>query len=94
MITTIRLNKDIQRQLKLRSAETGISQLELANKFISEGLKNNPIKNKKTSVSLEEFDKLLAHDKPKGNNLKKFANLVNSPVIDEVAEKKETYRGA
>ena len=41
MLTTIRLDKEIQKQLKLRSAETGKSQLELANQYILEGLRNN-----------------------------------------------------
>lgn len=94
MVTTIRLSKDIQRQLKLRSAETGISQLELANRFISEGLKKDYNQKKDSSNSLEEYDKLLAHDKKEGNNLKKFANLVTTPfAIDEVVEKKGVYRG-
>ena len=90
MLTTIRLDKEIQKQLKLRSAETGKSQLELANQYILEGLRNN----KPSNMSLEEMDKLLAHDKPEGNNLRKFANLVsNSCEVDEVKEKKESYRG-
>lgn len=94
MVTTIRLNKDIQRQLKLRSAETGISQLELANRFILEGLKKDYNQQNNSSDSLEEYDRLLSHDKKNGNNLKKFANLVTTPfTIDEVAEKKGVYRG-
>ena len=94
MVTTIRLSKDIQRQLKLRSAETGISQLELANKFISEGLNKSNNQQDNSSNTLEEYDKLLSHDKKEGNNLKKFANLVTTPfTIDEVAEKKGVYRG-
>ena len=90
MVTTIRLDKDIQQQLKLRSAETGKSQLELANQFILEGLENH----KPQKMTLNEISKLLSHDNPKGNNLKKFVNLVNNKhEIDEIKEKKEIYRG-
>lgn len=35
MITTIRVDKSLQQQLKLRSAETGVSQLALANNYYS-----------------------------------------------------------
>ena len=38
-ITTIRIDKDLQQQLKLKSAETGKSQLDLANQYILDGLK-------------------------------------------------------
>lgn len=31
VVTTIRINKELQQQLKLKSAETGKSQLDLAN---------------------------------------------------------------
>ncbi len=39
MITTIRIDKDLQQQLKMKSAETDKSQLDLANQYILEGLK-------------------------------------------------------
>lgn len=35
MITTIRVDKSLQQQLKLRSAETDVDQLDLANKYYS-----------------------------------------------------------
>ena len=41
MATTIRIDENIKQQLKLKSAQTGISQLDLANKYILNGL--NPI---------------------------------------------------
>ena len=55
--------------------------------------KNNNHKSN-SSAKLEEYDKLLSHDNKKGNNLKKFANLVTTPfTVDEVVEKKSVYRG-
>lgn len=90
MVTIIRLNKEIQRRLKIKSAKTGLSQLELANKYISEGLKNDSI-DFNCNKRLKEIDKLLNHDKPEGNHLKYFANLVTNE-INEVKEKKEVYK--
>lgn len=96
MTTTIRINTEIKKQLKIRSAETGISQLELANQYILEGLQKNIEHNNSHDYTekLTEISKLLKHDNPKGNNLHQFANLIENPyVIDEVKEKKESYRG-
>ena len=52
--TTRTVAQEIQKQLKLRSAETGKSQLELANQYILEGLRNN----KPSNLSLDEIDGL------------------------------------
>lgn len=38
MIAIIEIDKDIERKLKLRSIETGIPVMELANKYILKGL--------------------------------------------------------
>ena len=62
MTTTIRLNENIKELLKLKSAETGISQLELANKYILKGLKEDTTP-KKEMMSLEEIEELLDTDK-------------------------------
>ena len=40
MATTIRINEDIKKQLKLKRVATGVSQFNLANKYIIEGIKN------------------------------------------------------
>ena len=62
MSTTIRINKDVKELLKLKSVETGISQIDLANKYILEGIKfdNTPNKPLKT---IEEIEKILEYDK-------------------------------
>ena len=44
-------------------------------------------------IMIKNHDENPIHDKPEGNNLRKFANLVsNSSELDEVKEKKESYR--
>lgn len=92
MITTIRVNKDLQQQLKLKSAETGRSQLDLVNKYILDGLKNDktPIK---PAMSLEEIEKLLKHDLPDGDKVsKKLVGLVDNEFkTDAVKLKKLVY---
>ena len=62
MATTIRINEDVKQRLKLQSIETGISQLDLANRYIIEGIKydNTP---KKPIKTIEELEKTLKHDK-------------------------------
>lgn len=47
MVATIRIDEDIKRLLKLKSFQTGITQLDLANKYILNGLKNDNSPNKK-----------------------------------------------
>lgn len=93
MITTIRIDKDLQQQLKLKSAEIGVSQLDLANKYILEGLKadNTP---KKPAMSLEEIEKLLKHDLPEGDKVsKKLIGLVDNSVKTNAFElKKAPYK--
>lgn len=77
MLTTIRINKDLQKQLKLKSVETGISQLELANRYIFDGLKKDDAPKEKV-MSLEEIEKLIDRDKPEGNGLDKIDSLFTS----------------
>lgn len=44
--------------------------------------------------SIEDIERLLSYDKPEGNNLKSFVNLIDDDeVIDPVDEKKSAYRG-
>lgn len=57
MDTTIRIDMDIQRQLKLKSVELGISQKELANTYILKGL--NEEKSISDMKSIEDIAKLL-----------------------------------
>lgn len=91
-VTTIRIDKDLQQQLKLKSAETGKSQLDLANQYILDGLKNDttPIK---TPPTLEEIEKLLKHDLPEGDEIsKKLIGIAKSPYKTNALElKKSAY---
>ena len=41
ILTTIQIDKELHRQLKLKSAKTGISQLDLVNQYVLDGLKND-----------------------------------------------------
>ena len=74
MSTTIRINKDVKELLKLKSVETGISQIDLANKYILEGIKfdNTPNKPLKT---IEEIEKILESLLPRSiyNKVHNFA---------------------
>ena len=71
MATTIRINEDVKQRLKLQSIETGISQLDLANRYIIEGIKydNTP---KKPIKTIEELEKILKHDKNEYESPKKI----------------------
>lgn len=62
MATTIRINEDVKQQLKLKSMTTGISQYNLANKYIIEGIKNDNTPNKPIKT-IEEIEKILDYDK-------------------------------
>ena len=54
-------------RIKIKSAETGISQYDLANRYLIEGLKND--RRKKGVITLEEIEELLDHDKPEGDTI-------------------------
>ena len=91
--TTIRINEDVKQQLKIKSAELGVKQQDLLNRYVIEGIKRDSTPNKPV-MSIEEIEKLLKHDNPKGNNLRKFAGIVpDGEIIDSVDEKKKSYRG-
>ncbi|MBE6488168.1 MAG: hypothetical protein E7Z86_05595 [Methanosphaera stadtmanae] len=57
MDATIRIDLDIQRQLKLKSVELGVTQKELANTYILNGL--NGEKSKSNMKSIEDIAKVL-----------------------------------
>lgn len=93
MATTIRINEDVKQQLKIKSAELGVKQQDLLNRYVIEGIKRDSTPNKPIK-SLDELEMLLKHDKPEGNNLKKFSGIVpDGEMIDSVEEKKKSYRG-
>ena len=62
MATTIRINEDVKQQLKHKSVLTGVSQFDLANKYILDGIKNDSTPNKPLK-SIEEIERMLGHDK-------------------------------
>lgn len=62
MATTIRINEDVKQQLKIKSVATGVSQFNLANKYILEGIKNDSTPNKPVKT-IEEIEKILDYDK-------------------------------
>lgn len=93
MATTVRINEDVKQQLKIKSAELGVKQIDLLNRYVIEGIKRDSELNTPV-ISIDEIESLLLHDKPEGNNLKGFVDLVDSnEIVDEVMEKKESYRG-
>ena len=62
MATTIRINEDVKQQLKHKSVLTGVSQFDLANKYILDGIKNDSTPNKPLK-SIEEIERMLDYDK-------------------------------
>ncbi len=93
MTTTIRINEDVKQQLKIKSAELGVKQQDLLNRYVIEGIKRDSTPNKSV-MTLDELENLLKHDNPKGNNLKKFSGIVpDGEIIDSVEEKRKVYRG-
>lgn len=93
MTTTIRINEDVKQQLKIKSAELGVKQQDLLNRYVIEGIERDSTPNKSV-MTLDELENLLKHDNPKGNNLKKFSGIVpDGEIIDSVEEKRKVYRG-
>ena len=91
MVSNLKVNDDLKYKLELKSNETGISQLELVNKYISKGLKED---NSKSHKSREEIEKLLSHDNPSGkSSLDGMKGIVDLGYkADPVRLKKESYR--
>ena len=93
MATTVRINEDVKQQLKIKSAQVGVKQIDLVNRYIIEGIKRDTTP-KKSVMSLNNLEKILKHDNPKGNNLKEFVGIVSGgEEIDSVEEKRKAYRG-
>ncbi len=92
MATTIRINEDIKQQLKIKSAELGVTQMDLLNRYIIEGLKRDSTP-KKPTPTIDELEKLLKHDNTQGNVLNKLRGIIdNDEIIDEVEEKRSSWR--
>ena len=92
MATTIRINEDVKHQLKIKSAELGVKQKDLLNRYVIEGIKRDSMP-KKPTPTIEDLEKLLKHDNPKGNGLNKLCGIIdNNEIIDEVEEKRNAWR--
>ncbi len=92
MATTIRINEDVKHQLKIKSAELGVKQIDLLNRYVIEGIKRDSMP-KKPTPTIEDLEKLLKHDNPKGNGLNKLCGIIdNNEIIDEVEEKRNAWR--
>lgn len=93
MATTIRIDENIKQQLKLKSAQTGISQLDLANKYILNGLKKDSTPNKKV-MTLDQIEQYLNHDKPEGDTvLDELDGIIHSDVTTNAVDlKKNSYK--
>lgn len=89
----MKLYLNVKQQLKIKSAELGVKQIDLVNRYILEGIKRDTTP-KKSVMSLDELEKILKHDNPKGNNLKEFVGIISDgEEIDSVDEKRKAYRG-
>ena len=82
MDTTIRINSDIKQQLKLKSVELGVTQKELANRYLLYCLKKDNTLD--TITSIDDIEKHL-NIKSKIN----FKNLNNDFEIPEMLKLKE-----
>ena len=93
MATTVRINEEVKQKLKIKSAELGVKQIDLLNRYVIEGIKRDSTP-PKPAPTIEELEKLLKHDNPNGNHFDKIVGIVDSDyVIDEVEEKRSTWRG-
>ena len=54
MATTVRINEDVKQQLKIKSAELGVSQFDLLNRYVIEGIKRDTTP-KKPVMSLDQI---------------------------------------
>ena len=92
MSNNLRIDENIKHLLKLKSDSTGISQYDLANKYILEGLKKD--KRSKPTMTIDEIDKFLEHDKPEGDDiLERLCGIVScDKVTDSVEMKKNAYK--
>ena len=87
MSTTIRINKDVKELLKLKSVETGVSQIDLANRYILYGIKYDDTPSKPIK-SIEEIEKLLKKGIENGNvrNPEQLKFFKDIKKIKEMAE--------
>ena len=90
MSNNLRIDEEIKHLLKLKSDETGISQYDLVNKYILEGLKKD--KRSKSNMTIDEIRKLLDYDKPEGDDI--LERLCGIAICDEVTDSVEIKKNA
>ncbi len=61
MTTTIRINEDVKHQLKIKSAELEVNQIDLLNNYVIEGIKRGSTLKEPTST-IEELEKILKYE--------------------------------
>ena len=88
MDTTIRINSDIKQQLKLKSVELGVTQKELANRYLLYGLKRDNTPD--TITSIEDIEKQL-NIKSK-NNLENLNSDFEIPEMLKLKEEEDTTK--
>ena len=91
MSNNLRIDEEIKRLLEIKSKETGISQSDLANEYILEGL--NKDKRSTDTMTIDEIKALLDYDKPEGNEgLNRITGIMSiDDITDSVKFKKECY---
>lgn len=81
----------IKHKLKHEITEVYVKQQCLFNYNASKTIKRSSNSNN-TNININDIEKLLKHDNPKGNNLRKFSGIVtDEQPIDSVEEKKRVY---
>ena len=97
MTLKVEIDGPLLDKLKLKCDETGVSLLDLVNRYIDEGLRFDEEREAgpPKPMTPEEIDALLEHDWPEGDWIsERLSNLVvDSPVeTDAVELKKASYR--
>lgn len=68
MTTTVRIDENIKKQLKIKSEELDVTQIDLINRYVTEGIQRDST----SSKTIDGIEKLLSHDAPEGNGLDKI----------------------
>lgn len=55
--TTVRIDEDVKKLLKIKSAELGVNQIDLLNRYVIEGIKKDT--STKETINIEEIEKKL-----------------------------------
>lgn len=86
MTTTVRIDEDVKKQLKIKSKELGVKQIDLINRYVTEGIQRDMTPSK----TIDEIEKLLSHDAPEGDVLDKFDGLFEANESTNTVELKKS----